>query len=312
MITTIALCGLGLILLYYGGDFLVRGASGLALRFGLSPLAIGLTVVAFGTSVPELMVSIDAAVSGANDISVGNVVGSNIANIALILGLAALLRPMLVESKIIGVDLPIMILLSLVLFAILAGGVVARWEGILLAAGLIFYVWLTFNQARSSLPSGQSATEVFAAPAFGIPRLALLIAVSLLLLFGGAHLLVVSAIKLAVELNLSQAAIGLTIVALGTSLPELATTVVASIKREGDIAIGNVIGSNTFNILGVLGVTAVVNPLETGEINWIDLGLMAGLAVLLGALLLHRLYLTRLHGAVFLAIYLSYTVWRLI
>jgi cation:H+ antiporter len=182
----------------------------------------------------------------------------------------------------------------------------------LLAAGLVLYVWLTFRLARSSVPSGDPAQADFLVPAGGTAKLAVLIAAGLVMLFFGAHLLVVSAVDLASRLNISQAAIGLTIVAVGTSLPELATSIMASIRREGDIAIGNVIGSNTFNILGVLGITAALHPLESGGISWVDLALMGGLAVLLGGLLLNRLYLSRLHGAVFLAVFFAYTLWRLI
>ncbi len=309
--TSVLLGFVGLLLLFFGGELLVRGASGLALRFGLSPLAIGLTVVAFGTSAPELLVSLDAAFSGANDISVGNVVGSNIANIALILGIAAVLRPMIVESRVLGVDLPVMMFATLLLLVVIAGGFVSRFEGIVLASGLGAYLLLTFRHARSESASARALEAIPAMPGSGTARLWLFIAVGLAMLFGGAHLLVGAAVELAMQLNVSQAAIGLTVVAVGTSLPELATTVVASIKRQGDIAIGNVVGSNTFNILGVLGLTAVVHPLESGDIGWLDLGLMTGLAILLGVLLWHRLFLTRVHGAILLIVFVAYTVWRL-
>lgn len=309
--TSVLLVFVGLLLLFFGGELLVRGASGLAHRFGLSPLAIGLTVVAFGTSAPELLVSLDAAFSGANDISVGNVVGSNIANIALILGIAAMLRPMIVESRVLGVDLPVMVFATLLLLVVIAGGFVSRFEGIVLASGLGAYLLLTFRHARSESASTQALEAIPAMPGSGTARLWLFIAVGLAMLFGGAHLLVGAAVELAIQLNVSQAAIGLTVVAVGTSLPELATTVVASIKRQGDIAIGNVVGSNTFNILGVLGLTAAVHPLESGDIRWLDLGLMTGLAILLGVLLWHRLFLTRVHGAILLIVFVAYTVWRL-
>lgn len=309
--TSVVLASVGLFLLFFGGELLVRGAAGLALRFGLSPLAIGLTVVAFGTSAPELLVSLDAAFSGANDISVGNVVGSNIANIALILGIAAVLRPMIVESRVLGVDLPVMLVATLLLLVVIAGGFVSRLEGIVLVSGLGAYVLLTFRHARSESASTGALEAIPTMPWSGTARLWLFIAVGLVMLFGGAHLLVGAAVKLAMQLNVSQAAIGLTVVAVGTSLPELATTVVAAIKRQGDIAIGNVVGSNTFNILGVLGITAVVHPLESGDIRWLDLGVMTGLAILLGVLLWRRLFLTRVHGAILLIVFVAYTVWRL-
>ncbi len=309
MLITFAQAVVGLFFLYLGGDFLVRGSAGLALRFGLSPLAVGLTVVAFGTSVPELLVSLDAALSGANEISVGNVVGSNIANIALILGIAALITPMLVESKVIGVDLPIMVVASLVLVLMLVGGFVSRNEGIVLVLALVAYIWITLRLARES--SDAAAEAVDGALRAGTKKQVALIALGLGVLFVGAHLLVVSAVALATMFEVTQAAIGLTVVAVGTSLPELATTIVASLKRQGDIALGNVLGSNCFNIFGVLGLTALVHPLESGEISWIDLGLMAGLALFIGALLLHRLFLNRIHGVILLSIFTVYSVWRL-
>jgi cation:H+ antiporter len=311
MIVSIAMALTGLLLLYFGGDFLVRGSSGLALRFGLSHLAVGLTVVSFGTSIPELLVSVDAALSGANDISVGNVVGSNIANIALILGIAALIRPKFVESKVLGVDLPIMLVASLLLIIVLFGGIVSRLEGALLASALFLYVWMTLRRAKESDEDAPliQGDERLSSSRPG--KLVLLIISGLVLLFGGAHLLVVSAVELATLLHISQAAIGLTVVAVGTSLPELATTIVASLKGQGDIALGNVVGSNSFNIFGVLGLTAILHPLESGEISWLDLGLMAGLAFFIGALLLHRLFLNRFHGAILVTTFIIYTAWRL-
>ena len=313
MTATVALGIAGLVMLYFGGDFLVRGASGIAFRFGLSPLAVGLTVVAFGTSVPELLVSIDAALAGSNGISVGNVVGSNIANIALILGMAALIRPMNVESKVLGVDVPIMIGATLAFLLMMVGGFVNRIEGVLLFAGLILYVWLTVHLARkeSEEPEGQ-ADAIPAARSGTVPALSAYVAGGLVLLFVGADFLVDSAVALAKGMNISEATIGLTIVAVGTSLPEFATTVVACIKRQGEIALGNIVGSNTFNILCVLGITAVVHPLERGRLLYLDLGLMTGLALLLGALLLHRLYIGRALGGVLVVVYVGYIAWRLI
>jgi cation:H+ antiporter len=291
---------------------LVRGASGLAARFGISSLAIGLTVVAFGTSAPELLVSLDAAFSGANDISVGNVVGSNIANIALILGLAAMFRPIAVHSRLLRVDIPIMIFVSLALLAVIAGGGVTRLEGLMLATGLAAYVYLTLRHARAE--AGLAEQPSVPSPAGAAPKVVksvVWVVLGLSLLFLGAQLLVAAAGDRATVLPDSQAAIGRTVVAVGTSLPELATTIVACIKRHGDIAIGNVIGSNIFNILGVLGVTALFHPLEAGEISWLDLGLMAGLAGLLGIVLFNRLTLNRKHGVIFLVVFVAYTVWTL-
>ncbi|HKJ18709.1 MAG TPA: calcium/sodium antiporter [Xanthomonadales bacterium] len=310
MTLTILLAMLGLVMLYYGGVFLVRGSSGLALRFGLSPLAVGLTVVAFGTSVPELLVSLDAAISGADGISVGNVIGSNIANIALILGVAALISPMVVQSKVIAVDVPIMIFASVLLIVVLMGGYVSRAEGAILALALVVYVWMTLRMAKASegeaMMQNNKNSEL---P--GARKMAVRIIIGLAVLFVGAHVLVISAVKLATMLHVSQAAIGLTVVAVGTSLPELATTIVASLKRHGDLALGNVLGSNCFNIFGVLGLTATIHPLQSGAISWVDLGLMAGLAVFLGAILFRRRLLNRAQGVFLVSVFVAYTIWTL-
>jgi cation:H+ antiporter len=312
MSMTIVLALVGLALLYFGGEWLIRGASALALRLGISSLAIGLTVVAFGTSAPELVVSVDAALSGANDVSVGNVVGSNIANIALILGLAALLRPAKVEAKIVRIDAPIMILVSFALLAVMADGRASRLEGCLLLVGLMAYTGFTFWEAsRESDPVREEFAS--AAPELRASASAsgLLVIAGLACLVIGGHLLVTAAVGLARILGMSQASIGLTIVAIGTSLPEFATSVMASLRGQGDIAVGNVVGSNIFNILGILGLTAVIHPLERGAITWLDLGAMLGLACVLGVLLLTRLQLGRAEGAFLLAGFVAYTSWLL-
>lgn len=300
----------GLVMLYYGGEWLVRGASALAARLGVSALAIGLTVVAFGTSAPELVVSLDAALSGANDISVGNVVGSNIANVALILGLAIVVTPAVVESRIIRVDAPLMIAASLALLAVLADGVASRVEGAVLLAALAAYVVLTFRQARreSAAVRGEFETAAPAPPSGPGPAGSLaLVGLGLGLLVGGGHWLVTAAVTFATAVGISQAVIGLTVVAVGTSLPELATSLIAAARGQGDIAIGNVIGSNLFNILGILAITALVHPLERGAITWTDLGVMTALAVLVTVFLATGRRLTRVEGAVLLGAYVAYT-----
>ncbi len=310
MSLTLVYTAAGLGLLFLGGDTLIRGATTLATRFGVSPLAIGLTVVAFGTSTPELIVSVDAAIAGANDIALGNIVGSNIANISLILGMTALLRPTAVEAKIVFVDAPIMILVSLALIVVLVDGGISRVDGGLLLLGLVAYTAYTFFQAKRE---SEEVREEFASAAPPAPANALLggvlVIAGLLMLGGGGHLLVISALDLAVLLGISQATIGLTIVAVGTSLPELATSVIAALRGRGDIAIGNVIGSNIFNILGILGVTALIRPLSLGEITWIDLWTMIGLACVVTGLIYTRLELVRSEGALLLLGFILYTVW---
>jgi len=310
MLITVGQAAGGLALLYLGGDCLIRGASSLASHFGISPLAIGLTVVAFGTSAPELVVSVDAAISGANDIAVGNIVGSNIASIALILGLAAVIRPMIVEAKIVRIDSPVMILVSLALAIVLINGQASRLEGFILLTGLAAYTAFTFWEARRE--SDQLRIEfASAAPEARISILpsSLLVVFGLTLLVGGGHLLVTAAVDLATFLGISQAVIGLTVVAVGTSLPEFTTSVIATVRGRGDIAIGNVIGSNIFNILGILGLTAVIRPLEMGEVTWIDLGVMICLACIVTVLLFTRLRLERIEGAFLVAVYFLYMSW---
>ena len=302
----------GLALLYFGGEALVWGAYSMARRMGISPLAIGLTVVAFGTSMPELVVSIDAARAGADDISLGNVVGSNIANIALILGLAAFISPTLAEAKIVRLDSPLMIVATLVLLLMLGNGVLSRPEGLVLLAGLVAFTTFTFWQANR-----QSKLKAFADETTGLMpsttplKTGALILAGLALLVAGGNLVVDGAVTIATMLGLSQATIGLTIVAVGTSLPELSTSVIAALRRQGDIAIGNVVGSNIFNILGILGITASFLPLERGAISWLDLGVMTALAVLLPLLLLFRKELRRPEGLLLLMVFVAYTTWLL-
>ncbi|MEZ4388522.1 MAG: calcium/sodium antiporter [Candidatus Krumholzibacteriia bacterium] len=297
-----------LALLFGGGELLLRGAIALASRLGVSPLAIGLTVVAFGTSAPELVVSLNAALAGAADISVGNVVGSNIANIALILGLAALARPLAVQAKLVRLDAPLMVGASVLALLVLGNGRAGRLEGGLLLAGLFLYVVSTFHLARREARPVRD--ELAAAAPTRLPGLALgltFTVAGLGLLIGGGQLLVRVAVDLATALGVSQAAIGLTIVAVGTSLPELVTSLLASLRGQGDIAVGNIVGSNLFNILGILGGTALVRPLALGGVGRFDLAAMLALAVLLAGLLRWRGGLGRAAGAGLLACYVAYT-----
>ncbi|MEQ8663945.1 MAG: calcium/sodium antiporter [Gammaproteobacteria bacterium] len=298
---------LGLVLLYYGGEWLVRGAGALAARLGISPLAIGLTVVAFGTSAPELVVSLAAALDGASDIAVGNVVGSNIANIGLILGIAALIRNLEVHANILRIDTPLMVAVSALMLLLLLDGSVARIEGLALVIGLVAYIVFTLWQSRRETAATQAE---FAA---GTPldhgplwHQVLLVVGGLAALVGGGKVLVIAAVTIATALGVSQAVIGLTIVAVGTSLPELAASTIAALRGQGDIALGNVIGSNIFNTLGILGITAMVTPLPRGEVDWVVLGAMLGFAVLLWPLAMSQRHLVRAEGALLLTAYCAY------
>lgn len=312
LVTTLILMA-GLLSLFLGGEILVKGASTLAVNLRVSSLAIGLTVVAFGTSMPELVVSIDASMAGASDISLGNVVGSNIANITLILGIATWIAPSVAESKIVRIDAPVMALVSVILLLALIDEQLSRLEGVLFAISLLAFVVFTLWYTRRSENPETVALQVNieSAPAPMI-RALIQIAVGLLGLILGGHFVVDSAVQMATEFGLSQAVVGLTVVAIGTSLPELSTSVIAALHRKGDIAIGNIVGSNIFNILGILGVTAIINPLNLGGITWFDLWLMLAVAVALVGLLYRRAGLKRLEGFLLLTSFVVYGNWLLI
>lgn len=299
---------LGVALLYGGAEWLVRGASLLARRLGVPALAIGLTIVAYGTSLPELVVSLRAGLAGLGDISVGNAVGSNIFNIAVILGLSALVRPLKFNRQLLRIDIPIMLGVSVALIILLADHHLGRAEGGGLFAGVILYTVLTLRRGRDIPPDDLEAPATTppggAWGKLGLPGLT--IGAGLILLIIGARLLVDGAVDLATALGISQAVVGLTIVAAGTSLPELATSVVAAARGEQDIAIGNIVGSNIFNILSVLGLASLVTPLDSGGITALDLTFL----MLTGGLFLPFLagskQLGRVGGLIYLLTYGGY------
>jgi cation:H+ antiporter len=288
----------GLIGLFLGGEALVRGASGLAARLGLPPLLIGLTVVGFGTSMPELLVSVDAAWRGVPAVAIGNVVGSNIANILLILGLSALVWPM---AGVTGLrrDLVVMLAASLSLVPLFALGGMGRLAGAALVLGLAVYLVQAFRN-----PGSQGAQAV--AP-MSVPRALMIAGLGLVALVAGARFLVDGAVGIARAAGLSEAYIGLSIVAVGTSLPELATSVVAAIRRQSALAIGNVVGSNIFNVLGILGLTALIAPIPVeGRFLTFDLPVMLAVSGALVALLWRGGALGRGAGAGLLVAYGAY------
>ena len=298
----------GLILLVVGAEGLVRGASALALRLGLTPLIVGLTVVAFGTSTPELVVSLEAALAGKGAIAAGNVVGSNIANIGLILGFVALLRPMSVQAQLVRLDLPLLVGVSILMPALLWGGLL-RWEAAILAALLLVYVAIAVRLARrDAKASAAMAADAVPRKPTSLPMQLLFIAGGLGLLIYGADLFVEAAVRAAREAGVSERVVGLTLVAVGTSLPELATSLIAAYRGESDLAVGNVVGSNLFNALGILGVAGLVRPLADSGLAPLDLGMMLLFAVLLLPLAKSGLVISRKEGLLFLAIYGVYMV----
>ncbi|MEM8557195.1 MAG: calcium/sodium antiporter [Bacteroidota bacterium] len=305
----------GFALLLLGAEALVRGASSLALRFGLSPLVVGLTVVAFGTSSPELVICIAAALSGDGGIALGNVVGSNIANLALIVGVSAAIAPMAIDRQLIRIDMPVVLGSSLLMVAFLLGdGRVERWEGAILAVGIVVYVWYSIWQSR------RSPSKVATGPDDELPvtnnaplwRDLLFVGAGLVGLVCGGNLLLTGAEAAARGFGVSEAVIGLTLVALGTSLPELATTVVAAFRGQGDMAIGNAVGSNVFNVLGVLGPTALVRPVAAGGVGPDSLAVMIGVTVLVHITMATQRKMARWEGALLIAVYLGYVAWLVI
>ncbi|MDR0703316.1 MAG: calcium/sodium antiporter [Azoarcus sp.] len=309
---------LGLAALIAGAELLVRGASKLAAAFGISPLVIGLTVVAFGTSAPELAVSVGAALGDAPDIALGNVIGSNIANVLLILGLSALIIPLAVQSQIIRQEIPIMIGASLLLLTFALDGSLDRFEGLALFTALVAYTFFLVRQSRAATQAEQAelASDIPDAPwASGRPVQIALIAGGLALLMLGADWLVDAAVNVARSLGVSDLTIGLTVVAVGTSLPELATSAVAALRGERDIAVGNIIGSNIFNICAVLGITGLIAPngIPVSDIaRAADLWIMAAAALVCLPVILTGREISRWEGGLFLAYYAAYTVWLIL
>jgi cation:H+ antiporter len=298
---------LGIILLFVGAEGLIRGSSNLAIKIGITPLVVGLTVVAFGTSAPELVVSLSAALKGNSTISLGNVIGSNIANIALILGVAALIRPLDVHAKVIIREIPIMIGISVLLFFLLLDGKIDFFDGLIFIALLILYIVFSVLLARKEKSSEvQNEFKEGLKSRLGVTISIILMIAGLALLILGANLFVQSAVAIAKLFNVSDAVIGLTIVAIGTSLPELITSIVAAYKKEADIAIGNVVGSNVFNILGILGITALIIPVSSDGISKIDLFVMIGTAILLFPLSKTGKRISRFEGILLLVGYIIY------
>jgi cation:H+ antiporter len=310
--------GLGMLLL--GAEALVRGASRLAVAAGISPLVIGLTVVAYGTSSPELVVSLQSSLSGQPDIAIGNVVGSNIFNILFILGVSAVIVPLVVAQRMVRVEVPIMIAVSAILWLAAADGRVERWEAGVLVAGLLVY---TIVAIRSSRRESREITREYDAlvareagpPSAGLPVSIGLVGAGLTMLVVGSNWFVDGAVALARQLGLSELIIGLTIVAAGTSLPEVATSILAASKGERDIAVGNVVGSNLFNILGVAGISGLVSPqglpVSTPALSF-DIPVMAAAAVACLPVFFTGHSISRWEGALFLVYYAAYTAFLIL
>lgn len=273
---------LGLLLLVLGADSFVRGASGLAIRFGISPFVVGLVLVGIGTSAPELAVNLTAALAGRYQMAIGNVVGSNIANIGLILGVSALIAPLAVHARLIRIEVPLVIVASVGLWLLSLDGVIGRIDAALLLFGLVALLVFIASDAKREPADVQAELSEAASTQSSLKLNLIRLLAGLALLLYGSQRMVDAAVHLATLWGMSELLIGLTIVAIGTSLPELAASAVAAWRGHTDIALGNVVGSNLFNILLILGATAAVHPLPVGHSSLhVDLPLMIGFALLL-------------------------------
>jgi cation:H+ antiporter len=315
---TVVLFIVGLGVLVLGAEWLVRGASRIAGWAGISPLVIGLTVVAFGTSAPELAINVQSSLAGQPDIAIGNVVGSNIANILLILGVSAAIAPLMVQQQVVRQDVPIMIGVSIATYLFALDGLISTFEGFILFGALLFYTWFLIRQSRKETsqaveqeyekeyaPHEQKSTRNWT---INIG----LVVIGLGMLVLGADWMVTSAVTVATWLGIDELVIGLTVVAVGTSLPELATSITAAVKGERDIAVGNVVGSNIFNLMSVLGLSAIIVPIgipvSNAAINF-DIPVMIAVALAAFPIFLTGGQIYRWEGFIFIAYYVAYTIY---
>lgn len=301
----------GLATLIFGGDALVKGAVGIALKFDISVLVIGMTVVAFGTSMPELLVSVKAAIDNHPEIAIGNVVGSNIANIALVLGLTTMILPIPVKFSTVRVDWPIMMLSSVIFYLFILNGVINWWEGLIYSIGIIAFTVFTIKNSSSNQKQieeiQEDELEMVEKKSYGLLKSIFFVILGVVALTFGASWLLNGAVQIAKNYGLSEHIIGVTIVAFGTSVPELVTSVVAAFKKETDISVGNLIGSNIFNLLAVLGFTALIKEIPVSEqVITNDVFWMMGIAVILLPLMYYKYNINRIKGLILFASYFVY------
>lgn len=311
MITSVTLLILSLFALYIGALWLVRGSSEIALKANISNLVIGLTIVAFGTSSPELIVSLNASLSGQGDIAVGNIIGSNIFNIAAILGISSVIHPLKAKRQLTRIDIPILIVATIAFVLLLWDGQLGRLEGGIFVAGIVGYTLFSLYYSRKYEKKREEEIgelEKLPDPWY---KDTLYIGAGLFTLVFASDLLVDNAVAIAQQLGVSEAVIGLTIIAAGTSLPELATSIVSALKKNPDIAIGNIVGSNLFNILAIAGASSLVNPITALNINHVDLWVMLGLTLLMLPLAKTGLKISRAESWLFILVYVGYMLWLL-
>lgn len=305
MFVALLLIAVGVVLLYWGGEVLVSSSIHLASSFGISPLVIGLTVVAFATSSPELAATLAATLKDAPDIAVGNAFGSNVANLGLILGISVLLRPLTVRLGFLRREVAFMVVVTIVVYPLMLGGLLSRLEGLALLVLLVFFLWTLLRDPET--PPELAAADV--AEAWPLWRSSAGVALGIGLLVGGAHTLVEGATDAATILGVSERVVGFSLVALGTSLPELSACLVAARRNQADIVIGNVIGSNVFNLLCILGITSMVKPLAVSPQSMaLDYWVMLGLTLVVSVMLAVGRDLKRAEGIFLLATYVGYLI----
>ncbi|MEM8965499.1 MAG: calcium/sodium antiporter [Bacteroidota bacterium] len=310
MIVNIGILLGGLIVLIAGGEFLVRGAVSIALRLKISPLVVGLTVVAFGTSAPELFISVQSALGGSPDIAMGNVVGSNICNLALVLGVTSIITPVPVQKDTLRIDWPVAMGSSLLLFGLVQGNLISFWEGVLFISLLASYTFFIIRKSRKETKSLQAQAEeldVPTQPTANVWRDILFLVLGIVGLTFGSNWFVFGAKELAIALGVSERVVGITVVALGTSLPELATAIVAATRKETDIAMGNLIGSNIFNILSILGFTSIIAQIQVNDvIIRSDMIWMLLVTFVIFPMMITRRKISKVEGSILLAFYFYY------
>lgn len=310
IIFNILLVGAGLTMLYFGAEWLVKGSIAISNKLGVSQLVIGLTVVAFGTSTPELAVSISSAMQGLSDVAIGNVVGSNIVNIGVILGISAIISPIIVSKSAIRKEVPIMIGVSFLLLAVIIDGKIDFVDGLLLAIGIIIFTGYSYRSSKKDTDIEEIPVSQVLQKNVFTKSIAFMIA-GLLLLTGGSFLTVDNAVIIGANFGISELFMGLTIVAIGTSLPELITSIVAARKGHADLAIGNIVGSNIFNILAILGISSLISGITVSEQVLIDVGIMLAFSLVLIPIMRSGFVISRKEGIVLITGYVGYVIFLL-
>lgn len=296
---------LGLIILIVAGESLVKGAVGIALKFNIPTLVIGMTIVAFGTSAPELLVSIKAALEGHPEISVGNVLGSNIANLALVLGVTTIILPINVKKSTTRIDWPIMMLATIAFSLFIINGIIDWWEGVLYVIALIIFNYMMIKKSSNSVEVNDEAEQQKSNKDFY--KNVFFVIVGVVGLAFGANWLLDGAVQIALNFGVTEYVIGATIVAFGTSVPELVTSIVAALKKETDISVGNLIGSNIFNLLAVLGITSIIKEIPVSPlVQDVDIYWLLGISLLIFPLMLYKNRINRVSGLILVVAYIAY------